>query len=163
MIACVYDAPGWGTGSLLVEGGRVVDHDEPAANLRPAARAGDDPTAADLAGRLAAYYAGAVDDFADVDLEAAWDWHGIPEDERCLLRAVRSIPRGETASYAEVARMAGRPRSWRAAGAACAHGPLSVIVPYHRVIRADGSIGGYGALGAERKRRLLALEGARAR
>ena len=67
------------------------------------------------------------------------------------------------AALTEVARMAGRPRSWRAAGAACAHGPLSVIVPYHRVIRADGSIGGYGALGDERKRRLLALEGARAR
>lgn len=163
MIACVYEAPGWGTGSLLVEDGRIVDHDEPAPAGRPAARAGADPAAQALAERLAAYYAGAPDDFADLDLEAAWDWHGIPEDERRLLRAVRAIPRGETASYAEVARMAGRPRSWRAAGAACAHGPLSVLVPYHRVIRADGSIGGYGALGDERKRRLLALEGARAR
>ena len=160
MIACVYAAPGWGTGALLVDAGRVVDHEEPAPDARPAARAGEDPAARALAERLAAYYAGAADDFADLDLEAAWDWHGVSEDERRLLRAVRSIPRGETASYAEVARMAGRPRSWRAAGAACAHGPLSVIVPYHRVIRADGGIGGYGALGGERKRRLLALEGA---
>lgn len=163
MIACAYAAPGWGTGFLLVEEGQVVDHDEPAAAARPAARSGDDAGARALAERLAAYYAGSGEDFADLDLEPAWDWHGIPEAERALLRAVRAIPRGETASYAEVARMAGRPRSWRAAGAACAHGPLSVIVPYHRVIRADGSIGGYGALGDERKRRLLALEGARAR
>lgn len=163
MIARPYDAPGWGVGSLLVADGHVVDHEEPAPDARPPARVADDPAAAALAARLADYYAGASDDFRDLDLEPAWDWHGVPEDERRLLRAVRRIPRGETASYAEVARMAGRPRSWRAAGAACAHGPLGVIVPYHRVIRADGTIGGYGALGAERKRRLLALEGARAR
>lgn len=163
MIACLYAAPGWGTGSLLVEDGRVVDHEEPAPAGRPAARVGSDPAAQALAARLAAFYAGADEDFADLDLEPAWDWHGIPEDERRLLRAVRAIPRGETASYAEVAQRAGRPRAWRAAGAACAHGPLSVLVPYHRVIRADGTIGGYGALGDERKRRLLALEGARAR
>ena len=49
------------------------------------------------------------------------------------------------------------------AGAACARGPLSIILPYHRVIRSDGSIGMYGELGTERKRRLLALEGIHAR
>lgn len=163
MIACLYQAPGWGTGSLLVEDGCVVDHDEPAAGARPVARVGDDAFATMLGARLKDYFAGATDDFADVDLQAAWDWHGISEDARRLQRAVRGIPRGETASYAEIAQLAGRPRSWRAAGAACARGPLGVIVPYHRVIRADGSIGGYGALGSERKRRLLALEGVRAR
>jgi len=163
VIACLYEAPGWGTGSLLVADGVVVDHEEPVPGLRPAARPGNDASARDLAARLAAYFAGGIDAFADVDLEASCDWHGVPEADRRILRAVRAIPRGETASYGEVAALAGRPRGWRAAGAVCGDGPLSVIVPYHRVIRADGSIGGYGALGAERKRRLLALEGARAR
>ena len=79
-----------------------------------------------------------------------------------LVEAVRTVPRGETASYREIAELAGHPRAPRSAGAACARGPLSIVVPYHRVIRADGGIGEYGELGAERKLRLLALEGVHA-
>ena len=102
-------------------------------------------------------------EFDDVDCTAAYAWFGLTEVERRMVEAVRAVPYGETASYREVAEMAGYPRAPRSAGAACARGPLSLIVPYHRVIRSDGTIGQYGELGVERKRRLLALEGSHAR
>ena len=69
------------------------------------------------------------------------------------------MPYGETVSYGELAERAGRLRAARAAGNVCARGTLEVIVPYHRVIASDGSIGSYGADGLPCKRRLLALEG----
>ena len=66
-------------------------------------------------------------------------------------RALREIPFGETWSYADLARRAGRPGSARAAGAANGKNPLSIVVPCHRVIGADGSLTGYaGGLAAKR-------------
>jgi methylated-DNA-[protein]-cysteine S-methyltransferase len=59
--------------------------------------------------------------------------------------AARQIPYGETVSYGELAAMAGYPRAARAAGNAMARCPFSPVVPCHRVIHADGSIGGWGA------------------
>jgi methylated-DNA-[protein]-cysteine S-methyltransferase len=59
--------------------------------------------------------------------------------------AARRIPYGETVSYGELAAMAGYPRAARAAGNAMARCPFSPVVPCHRVIHADGSIGGWGA------------------
>ena len=78
---------------------------------------------------------------------------------RVALDAVAAIPYGATASYAEVAARAGRPRAVRAVGGACATNPIPLIVPCHRVLRSDGAVGGYGG-GADMKRALLALEGA---
>jgi AraC family transcriptional regulator of adaptative response/methylated-DNA-[protein]-cysteine methyltransferase len=75
--------------------------------------------------------------------------------------ALQRIPLGETRSYSEVAEMVGRPKAVRAVANACASNPVPLIVPCHRVIRNDGSIGGYG-LGVPRKRMLLAEERARA-
>jgi AraC family transcriptional regulator of adaptative response/methylated-DNA-[protein]-cysteine methyltransferase len=72
-------------------------------------------------------------------------------------RALREIPAGSTASYAEVARRIGRPDASRAVAQACAANPLAVIVPCHRVVRGDGSLSGY-RWGVERKRALLARE-----
>ncbi len=72
-------------------------------------------------------------------------------------RAMREIPCGETRSYSQLAAMAGRPKATRAAASACANNRVSLLLPCHRVVRADGSIGEY-AWGAERKRRLLATE-----
>ncbi len=72
---------------------------------------------------------------------------------------LRNIPRGETRSYGEVARAIGQPRATRAVGNACHTNPVPLVVPCHRVIAGDGSIGGYGG-GLERKRKLLAQEGA---
>jgi AraC family transcriptional regulator of adaptative response/methylated-DNA-[protein]-cysteine methyltransferase len=72
-------------------------------------------------------------------------------------RAMRQIPPGETRSYSELAEMAGHPRATRAVGTACARNPVSLLIPCHRVVRADGSIGNY-AWGVERKARLLSTE-----
>ena len=71
--------------------------------------------------------------------------------------ALRDIPRGETRSYYDVAEMVGEPRAVRAVANACASNPVPLIIPCHRVIRKDGSLGGYG-LGIGRKRALLTVE-----
>jgi len=96
----------------------------------------------------------------DIDDRPAWD--------RLVLGVVRAIPRGSTASYGEVARRAGRAGAARAVGGAVGRNPVGLLVPCHRVIAADGSLGGYGAAawgGVEAaldlKRDLLALEGVR--
>jgi O-6-methylguanine DNA methyltransferase len=105
-----------------------------------------------LADVLVEYFAGAVDAIAALRVEAI----GTTFQQR-VWSALRRIPVGETASYVEIARAIGRPGASRAVGAANASNPVSVIVPCHRVVRADGSIGGYGG-GVERKRWLLAHE-----
>jgi methylated-DNA-[protein]-cysteine S-methyltransferase len=101
------------------------------------------------------------------------DLIGLPVDlgdrpawDRLILGVVRTIPRGETASYGEVARRAGRPGAAQAAGGAVGRNPVGLVIPCHRVIAADGSLGGYGAAawgGVEAaldlKAALLALEG----
>ena len=72
-------------------------------------------------------------------------------------RALQTIAYGETISYGELARRIDRPRAVRAVGAANGANPISIIVPCHRVIGADGTLTGYGG-GLERKRLLLELE-----
>jgi methylated-DNA-[protein]-cysteine S-methyltransferase len=78
--------------------------------------------------------------------------------EQELARALRAVEWGEVVTYGELAALAGRPRAARAAGAFCAAGGLALVLPYHRVVAADG-IGGFGTSGVSVKRRLLALEG----
>lgn len=93
------------------------------------------------------------------------DWCLTSENYRGeVQRALCTIPRGEAWSYRELAEATGRPRAARAVGSACATNPLPLIVPCHRVIRSDGTIGPYGvqlglARGSEIKRQLLAMEG----
>jgi AraC family transcriptional regulator of adaptative response/methylated-DNA-[protein]-cysteine methyltransferase len=72
-------------------------------------------------------------------------------------RAMREIPRGETRSYSQLAAMAGSPAATRAAASACANNRISLLIPCHRVVRADGSTGRY-AWGEDRKLKLLAAE-----
>ncbi|MBM3860310.1 MAG: methylated-DNA--[protein]-cysteine S-methyltransferase [Verrucomicrobia bacterium] len=73
-------------------------------------------------------------------------------------RVLQRIPHGQTRSYAWVARQMGCPRAARAVGAACGANPAPILVPCHRVVRSDGSLGGFSA-GLARKRALLRLEG----
>ncbi|HEY3809309.1 MAG TPA: bifunctional DNA-binding transcriptional regulator/O6-methylguanine-DNA methyltransferase Ada [Steroidobacteraceae bacterium] len=73
-------------------------------------------------------------------------------------QALRTIPAGETTTYAEIARRLGQPKACRAVGAAIGANPVAVAVPCHRVIRSDGTLCGYH-WGVERKRALLAREG----
>jgi methylated-DNA-[protein]-cysteine S-methyltransferase len=77
--------------------------------------------------------------------------------ERRVWSALQDIPYGETESYGELAQRIGQPSAPRAVGLANGRNPISVIVPCHRVIGADGSLTGYGG-GVERKRALLELE-----
>ena len=77
--------------------------------------------------------------------------------QRAVWGAIAAIPYAETAAYRDLASRIGRPASIRAAGAATGRNPLSIIVPCHRVVGADGTLTGYAG-GLDRKRALLALE-----
>jgi methylated-DNA-[protein]-cysteine S-methyltransferase len=91
------------------------------------------------------------------DMGLPIDWqlsHGF------LLRAregIAAIPYGETRTYTDLARGAGNERAVRAAGSACSRNPIPLVVPCHRVLRSDGSLGGYAG-GLEMKQRLLEME-----
>ena len=74
----------------------------------------------------------------------------------------REVHRGEVVTYGALAAQAGNPRAVRATGSACATNPIPIVVPCHRVLPASGRLGAYGG-GPERKRTLLALEGATVR
>uniref|UniRef100_UPI0025EB7C0C methylated-DNA--[protein]-cysteine S-methyltransferase n=1 Tax=uncultured Caulobacter sp. TaxID=158749 RepID=UPI0025EB7C0C len=81
------------------------------------------------------------------------------ELQKAVWAALRQIPAGQTASYADIAKAVGRPSAFRAVAQACGANPLAVITPCHRVVRADGGLSGY-RWGVERKRALLAREAA---
>jgi methylated-DNA-[protein]-cysteine S-methyltransferase len=102
--------------------------------------------------QLGEYFAG---DRTRFDLELAPV--GTPFQE-LVWRALRRIPYGRTASYGEIARGIGHPAASRAVGMANGSNPISIVVPCHRVIGADGKLTGYAG-GVERKRFLLKLEG----
>jgi AraC family transcriptional regulator of adaptative response/methylated-DNA-[protein]-cysteine methyltransferase len=91
-------------------------------------------------------------DTADVPLDVV----GSPF-QKLVWDALCAIPPGETLSYAEVASKVGSPKGARAVGLACGSNPLAPMVPCHRVVRSDGSLGGYG-FGLDRKRALLERE-----
>ena len=78
--------------------------------------------------------------------------------QEAVWRELRKIPPGETRSYAQIAAAVGKPGAVRATGSANGANHVSVLIPCHRVVRSDGSLGGYAG-GLERKRRLLAAEG----
>ena len=94
------------------------------------------------------------------------DWKAYAADvtpfRRKVYAAVRKIPRGQTRSYQWVARTIGQPQAARAVGQALNKNSRTDLVPCHRIIAADGTLGGY-AWGATAKRRRLAAEGARLR
>lgn len=128
------------------------------------------PGADQAAMRQATAARAAFEAFLDGDLDALdhlpTDLRDRPEWDRAVLGAVRAIRPGATASYGEVARMVGRPGAARAVGGAVGRNPLGLVVPCHRVIAGDGSLGGYGGgwwggreAGLELKRQLLAREG----
>jgi methylated-DNA-[protein]-cysteine S-methyltransferase len=181
-VTCVrYEADGWGVGELWVDGRRVVWHElprpEPVSVTRDRSRAagrahaprGDaspptktvsrrsepvrDDFVSNLVARLQAFFGGADESFRDVELDLA----GLTEFGRGCVHALRRLPRGEVVTYGELAALAGRPRAARAAGTFCANNRFAVFVPCHRVVGADG-LGGYGSLGVDYKRRMLALE-----
>jgi methylated-DNA-[protein]-cysteine S-methyltransferase len=144
-----YDAPGFGTGEVWLVGERVVWSELPVPKAL-----GAKPKRHPLTDRLAFYFAGGADDFADVELDLDDGFYGD------CARALRQVPRGEVVTYGELAALAGRPGAARAAGTFCARNRFGPFVPCHRVVSAGG-LGSYGSLGLDYKRRLLALEGCR--
>lgn len=115
-----------------------------------------DPDAlAEAERQLREYFAGERSSFdLPVDLSA------LSEFDRRVLEAARRIRFGEVVPYAELAKRIARPKAVRAVGNALGRNPVAIVVPCHRVIRSDGSLGGYGG-GVEYKKRLLAIEGRR--
>lgn len=125
--------------ALEADSGEPAEHDADAA--RPAVAA------------LAAWF-----DDADMALDFPLAPRGTAFQQRVWERLL-AIPPGSTVSYGEVALDIGRPGAARAVGGAVGSNPISIVVPCHRVIAADGSLGGY-ASGLDRKRWLLRHEGA---
>lgn len=173
-----YEVAGWGVGELWIgDGAVVVAHDPPVPGVSFAGAAPQttprgtpgvptetlarnrarekDGLVPDLLRRLHSYFAGERVSFADVPLDEDW----ATPFQAALADALRHVPWGEVVSYGELSALAGRARAARAAGTFCAENRFSLFVPCHRVV-SSGGIGGYGSLGVEYKRCLLALEGA---
>lgn len=105
-----------------------------------------------VARELDQYFAGRRRTFdLDVDLSA------LTPFQRRVLRATARVPYGELVTYRTVAQRAGNAAASRAAGAALGANPIPIVVPCHRVVASDGSLGGYAG-GLDAKRRLLAIE-----
>ena len=152
-----YSAPvGALTVGVTAEGLAVLEFDQSYA--RPQRRPQDTWTrstsrVAPVLAELRAYFAGRLRRFT-----TPLDLRGTEFQLRCW-RVLLDIPYGETITYAELARRVGSPRGYRAVGMANHDNPAAIIVPCHRVLASDGSLGGYGG-GLDIKRALLELEGA---
>lgn len=104
------------------------------------------------ASELRAYLAGRLQSFS-----VPYNIRTLPPFHRAVLHLTAKIPYGETRTYGWLARRLGRPGAARAAGNALARNPLPIIIPCHRVVRADGAMGAF-VLGPGWKKRLLDLE-----
>lgn len=113
----------------------------------------DDAAFTETATQLDAYFAG---DLTEFDLPLTLDG---TEFQNQVWRNLATIPYGQTASYGEMAKKAGRPKASRAVGAANGSNPLPIVLPCHRVIGSTGALTGFGG-GMDTKKFLLKLEGA---
>jgi methylated-DNA-[protein]-cysteine S-methyltransferase len=144
--------------ALPVDRGRQRPRDEVleelAANVSP--RILESPKRLDEERReLEDYFEGRRHEF---DVPVDWSLTS-PGFRSRALHAVARIPYGKTRTYAEIAKSAGNARAFRAAGTACGHNPIPLIVPCHRVVPSSGGVGNYGG-GPDMKRALLDFEGA---
>jgi methylated-DNA-[protein]-cysteine S-methyltransferase len=121
-----------------------------------APQAAPPPFAAEAIGEIAAHLGGSLRDFLGVPL----DLSGIGEFPQRVYAAARTIPAGRTATYGEVAELAGAPGEARAVGRVLGANPIPLIIPCHRVVDASGGLRGFSAPGGTlTKGKLLALEG----
>lgn len=148
--AIVHDSP-VGPLTLVSEGGGLVGIHFEGWNAPAGALPKSDTVLTATARQLDAYFAGRLRRF-NLPLAPA----GTPFQQR-VWSALSGIPFGETRSYGQLAEAIGKPSAMRAVGAANGRNPISIVVPCHRVIGADGSLTGFGG-GIERKRFLLRLE-----
>ncbi len=133
---------------------RLVAAAHTAGVLDVAYRTIDTPQLDEVSRQLEEYFAGRRKVF-----ELPLDFRLSKGFRRNVLAHLSEIAYGHTESYARVAAAAGSPKAVRAVGAACATNPLPVVVPCHRVVRSDGSLGGYVG-GLQAKHSLLSLEAA---
>ncbi len=109
---------------------------------------------AELGRQLDAYFAGSPERFS-----VAIDWSQFDPFQRSVLQRCATIEFGDRISYGELAEEIGAPRAARAVGNALRSNPIAIVIPCHRVVRSDGSLGGYGGVDREqRKATLLGLE-----
>jgi O-6-methylguanine DNA methyltransferase len=166
----------WGDGWVYVRDGRLVGVELPgegqidrasgapagAGAAGGAAGGAAEPTAADSdalsfwARQLEAYFAGKRTTWTAAEVPLGDMRLGV--FERAVYETLLGVPAGETVSYGELAEMAGYPRAARAVGNAMAENPIPIVVPCHRVIRSDGTMGKYGN-DPTWKERLLLHEG----
>ena len=131
---------------------RHIARGVPQADEQPAP-----PAIAAAITRIVALLAGARDDLCDLVL----DLDDVTEFHRRVFAAARAIAPGNTITYGELARRLGTPGAAQAVGQALGANPFPIIVPCHRIVAADGSLGGFSAPGGARtKRRMLQIEGA---
>jgi len=115
------------------------------------------PPVAAISALIAAHLGGARVDYSRVAL----DEDGVGDWELGVYRAAAAIPHGETRTYGELARLAGKPEAAQAVGQALGRNPWPIVIPCHRILGADGRTGGFSAPGgAATKLRLLEIEGA---
>jgi O-6-methylguanine DNA methyltransferase len=167
-----YGVGRWGTGQLVLRGARPVYHELPWPARVPSKVRHID--AEDIADRrpgdpaeryikaFARYLSGRRVNFdpESFGLDELCDEMGMTDLERAIAHALAGVKWGERISYGELAARAGRPGAPRAAGAFCSSRcVIELLLPAHRVVRADGSLGEYGSRGIAYKQRLLALEG----
>jgi len=154
----------WGAFGMVARNGRLVATylPMPAAELRETIRKRY-PEAVESKNLLPDFRKQVIEYFDGkrVRFSVRLDLEGVSPFWAEVLRQCKKIPYGNTASYGDLAGAAGNPAAVRAAGGAMAHNPLPLVIPCHRVLRGDGSIGGFSSIeGVRQKRRLLALEGA---
>ncbi len=112
---------------------------------------------ADAIARIVALLGGAPSDLDPIVL----DMDGVPEFDRRVYAVARGVPPGATTTYGAIATELGDSRNARAVGHALGQNPFPIVVPCHRVLGADGKLGGFSANGGrETKLRMLAIEGA---
>lgn len=115
----------------------------------------DDAKIASLTKQICDYLDGERTRF-DLDIDLSY----VTPFRRDVLLACKAVPRGQVATYAELARRVGRPNAYRAVGNAMRTNPIPIVIPCHRIVGSSGSLTGFGG-GLDMKARLLALEGAR--
>ena len=117
------------------------------------ARPGHTPAVLDLCKDIQAYFEG-------IPIKTPWkvlDLNGLTPLQRSVLEAVATVPHGEVRSYGQIAAQVGHPRACRFVGTTLALNPFPILIPCHRIVRADGSPGGFYG-GTDLKKRMLLLE-----
>ena len=149
------DSPTLGTIIVSVEEdgavSRLTFSDEPIGGAGTNGRHADEPMG-DIEREILRYLAGEL-----IAIRLPYRAAGTPF-QQAVWEQLRAVPYGTTATYGQIAARVGRPGAARAVGGACGANPVPLIIPCHRAVAADGSLGGFTS-GVWRKRLLIAIEG----